>query len=106
KDLFYSYLPTISTVMDQSGYYTAFMGKYLNANDDNPVPQPGWDYWMARIGGGHKNANFNLNGSVKKMKGHVTDVLTDTAVALINRISEPFLIYICYSATHSPYVPR
>jgi N-acetylglucosamine-6-sulfatase len=106
KDLFYSYLPTISTVMDQFGYYTAFMGKYLNANDDNPVPQPGWNYWMARIGSGHKNANFNLNGSVKNMKGHVTDVLTDTAVAVINRISEPFLIYICYSATHSPYVPR
>jgi len=106
KDMFYSYLPTIGTVMDQAGYYTAFMGKYLNANDKNPVPQPGWDFWMARVGSGHKNATFNYNGTEKKMIGHVTDVLTDTAVALINKIAEPYLLYICYSATHNPYIPR
>lgn len=106
KDMFYSYLPTIGTVMNQSGYYTAFMGKYLNANDKNPVPQPGWDFWMARVGSGHMNATFNYNGTEKKMIGHVTDVLTDTAVALINKVTGPFLLYICYSATHNPYIAR
>jgi arylsulfatase A-like enzyme len=104
--MFYDYLPTISTVMDEQGYYTAFMGKYLNANDDDPVPQPGWDWWMARVGSGHQNVNFNYNGDTKKITGHVTDVLTDSAVALINRVTDPFLIYICYSATHTPYKPR
>ncbi|MBK9731726.1 MAG: sulfatase-like hydrolase/transferase [Chitinophagaceae bacterium] len=106
KDMFYDYLPTISTVMDQQGYYTAFMGKYLNANDQDPVPAPGWDWWMARVGSGHQDADFNYNGTTKNMVGHVTDVLTDSTVALINRVNEPFLIYICYSATHSPYKPR
>jgi len=106
KSMPYSFLPTIGTIMDKAGYYTAFLGKYLNANEDDPVPQPGWDYWMARIGSGHINADFNYNGIVEKdIRGHVADVLTDSAVAIINRTHQPFLIYICYT-THPAWVPR
>lgn len=105
-EMFYDYLPTISTVLNSAGYYTAFMGKYMNANDQDPVPQPGWDWWMARVGHGHSDADFNYNGVVKELEGHVTDVLTDSTIALINKVTEPFLIYVCYSATHSPTKPR
>lgn len=102
KSLFDTSLHTIATILHQGGYYTAFMGKYLNANAD---PAPGWDFWMARDGGGHQNATFNYNGVEEEIDGHVTDVLTDTALALIKRANRPFLIEICY-ATHPPYFPR
>jgi len=106
KTMFDTSLPTIATVLNERGYYTAFMGKYMNAGDDNPLPQPGWNWWMARVKSGQKNATFDYNGTNKYMSGFVTDVLTDSAVALINRIPHPFFIQMCFSATHPPYVPR
>src|SRR5215210_9169106 len=42
---------TIATRLQQAGYRTAFMGKYLNgypAGDPTHVP-PGWDEWYSKI---------------------------------------------------------
>lgn len=102
KNWFDTSLLTIASVLNQSGYYTAFLGKYLNSSAD---PQPGWDFWMARDGSGHQNASFNYNGIEQDIDGHVTDVLTDTALAIMKRAPRPFLIDICYT-THPPYFPR
>jgi N-acetylglucosamine-6-sulfatase len=47
---------TLATWLDDAGYYTAFVGKYLNeygSRDAPAVVPPGWDDWFAKVGAGH-----------------------------------------------------
>lgn len=87
---------TIATWMQQAGYQTAYLGKYLNEYEllqpYGKVP-PGWGQWNVFI---HKTAeylyffNFDLsiNGTIvnypKKKFNYSTDVLTQKAVDYIN----------------------
>lgn len=101
-------IPTIGSILNAHGYYTALIGKYPSIS--SATPRPGWDYWMASVAGGgeHKDGDFNINGTVKEILGYKTDVLTDTALRLINTISattSPFMIEIAYSAVHEVTAP-
>lgn len=42
--------PTIATKLQNAGYATAFIGKYLNGYGSTYV-SPGWDTWFANYGG-------------------------------------------------------
>ena len=44
---------TFNNYLSQAGYYTSFIGKYMNEYSGNYVP-PGWDYWTAL----HKNSKY------------------------------------------------
>jgi len=104
--MFYPNLPTIATTLDTAGYYTVLIGKYMNATDDNPLPQPGYDYWMGRYKGGLTNPKFVFSDSSSKIiPGFINDIETDTAVKIIETTTSPFYIDLNYS-THPPYRPR
>lgn len=41
---------TLATWLDDAGWSTALVGKYLNGYDDPAIVPPGWDRWRALVG--------------------------------------------------------
>jgi N-acetylglucosamine-6-sulfatase len=80
---------TLPVWLDQAGYRTGLVGKYLNgypwSKGTGYIP-PGWDYFKA-TGTGN------------------TDSMTDLAVNFINTSTSPFFLYLAYRAPHHPTKP-
>jgi N-acetylglucosamine-6-sulfatase len=102
---------TFATDLQQAGYRTAMLGKYLNGYlpKDKYVP-PGWNEWDV-AGNGYPEFNYNLleNGQVKHY-GH--DYLTDVASAKASSFitssakdGKPFMVEVATFAPHAPYTP-
>jgi arylsulfatase A-like enzyme len=92
-------LPTVATILHDGGYYTAQVGKYHLTSE----PQIGYDFWMASEKFKYENNTYNYNGTPKQIPGHLTDVITDTAVALIGRIDQPLFLLVEHFAPHIMY---
>lgn len=99
-------LETFPKKLQESGYETAFVGKWHMGNDDSK--RPGFDYWASLKGQGEANdPNLNVNGERIQTKGYVTDVLTDHALTFINQKREkPFLLYLAHKALHPNLIQR
>ena len=103
-------LPTFATLLQESGYHTAYFGKWHQAMHNRP--RPGFDRWMAFWGQGkyfddtlmtEKGENF----VVPKGK-YLTDQLNELAVEFIDEASKkenPFLLYLSHKALHEPFTP-
>jgi arylsulfatase A-like enzyme len=108
---------TLAVWLDEAGYNTARIGKYLVGYPDNStyVP-PGWDEWYNSFGGFTSFFNYRLNenGVVvqygDKVEDYITDVFTAKAVDFINRAEEnddqPFFLTFTPTAPHSGSVPN
>src|SRR6185436_19386490 len=69
-------LPTFPRELQQHGYRTGFFGKWHMGNDDSP--RPGFTRWVAMPGQGEAlDPLLNVDGSQRRVKGYVTDLLTD-----------------------------
>lgn len=101
---------TIATRLDNQGYHTALVGKYLNQFKSAPAnyTPPGWDEFI-----GFKRTNYydwSVGGTEVASFGHKardysTDVLSDYAVDIVTSTDKPlFLFYSPYSA-HKPFLP-
>jgi arylsulfatase A len=99
---------TIAEVLRGAGYRTGIFGKWHNGDQYPYTPEgQGFDEFLG-FRGGHLNLYFDaelLRGSKpEKTRGYITDVLTDEAIAFIERNhSAPFFCYLPYNAAHSPY---
>jgi arylsulfatase A-like enzyme len=100
---------TIATWLNNAGYQTKLVGKYMNSYYDLYVP-PGWDEWYAMIGD-HWNLSdpatgkMNNNGQQTTVGGHSTDVFADKASDFIRRSSTkaaPFFLWVGTKAPHNP----
>lgn len=93
-------LVTFPLLLHQSGYETAFVGKWHMGNDD--TPRPGFDRWVSFKGQGtYLNPDFNEDGISVKASGYITDILSSYAVEFIKRRHDkPFLIYLAHKAIH------
>jgi len=93
-------LVTFPLLLHQSGYETAFIGKWHMGNDDRP--RPGFDRWVSFKGQGtYLNADINEDGKAVKPVGYITDLLNGYAVEFIKRPhNKPFLIYLAHKAIH------
>ena len=82
------------------GYETAFIGKWHMGTDDSR--RPGFDTWVSFAGQGEcVNPVLNVNGHVSRASGYITDLLTDHAVAFLNRATtKPFCLYLSHKAVH------
>jgi N-acetylglucosamine-6-sulfatase len=102
---------TIATWLDDAGYRTALLGKYMNGyspGDGDYIP-PGWDRWLAfatRAGGGGSYYDYILSDDGKRVSfghrpdDHSTDVLAREAVNFICETRGPlFLVY-------APFAPH
>ena len=111
---------TVATSLQQAGYHTGMMGKYLNGylpastldGQDNYVP-PGWNEWDV-AGNGYPEFNYNLNENHKivhygdQPKDYLTDVLSGKASDFITSSASahsPFFLEVATFAPHAPYTP-
>jgi N-acetylglucosamine-6-sulfatase len=113
---------TIATWLDDAGYYTGFVGKYLNgysAAKTAYVP-PGWDQWdalaLAQSSGGERTGGYydyymSVNGTQEyhgsKATDYSTNVLGNDAVRFIQDAppTTPLFLYFAPRAPHGPAVP-
>ncbi len=108
---------TIATWLQDAGYNTARIGKYLVQYpvDSTYVP-PGWNEWYSTYEGfaPYFNYTLNENGQVVQYgsapEDYVTDVLTEKAIDFINRAEsnddQPFFLTFTPTAPYSGSVPN
>jgi N-acetylglucosamine-6-sulfatase len=110
---------TMATLLDDAGYETALVGKYLNGysmgGDNRTYIPPGWDFWAAGIDHAAYDGfryELNVNGELVRYgnddRDYMTDVLASHAqefLAAATSGSEPFLLYLAPYAPHSPSTP-
>ncbi len=95
--------------LQDSGYYTAMVGKYLNGYANQPRVPPGWSEWRAAAPGTQSVYNYTLNenGTLvdygQDPADFKQDVLTRKAVNLVDRrapMAQPFFLWLTYTAPH------
>jgi N-acetylglucosamine-6-sulfatase len=93
-------LVTFPRLLHDSGYATAFIGKWHMGNDE--TPRPGFDRWVSFKGQGtYLNPDINEDGQSVKPTGYITDILSGYAVEFIRRRHDkPFLVYLAHKAIH------
>ena len=101
---------TLQRYLNDAGYHTGIVGKFLNPPwrfADNP---PYFDEW-ATVGGSENptgrdwfNAAFNVNGQSKGLKGYITTAMRSRALRFIRRNSgeTPWYLYVGTRAPHPP----
>ncbi|MEX1046660.1 MAG: sulfatase [Actinomycetota bacterium] len=103
---------TIATSLDDAGYRTGLVGRYLNGYPLVPpyVP-PGWDRWVAKQGQDYFGYNLSIDGQVEHhgfdSDDYVTDVLASHAVDFVNSTppDEPLFLHFSPNAPHKPAIP-
>ena len=112
---------TFAVALQNAGYRTALMGKYLNEYmqvppssgiPENYVP-PGWSEWdVAGWGYNEYDYDLNENGTIRhyghEPSDYLTNVLADKAVSFIDGAagtSTPFFLEVATFAPHFPYTP-
>jgi N-acetylglucosamine-6-sulfatase len=100
---------TIATWLQDEGYRTVLLGKYMNEYHGTRVPV-GWDEWYG-ISGGHLSTDLNENGRVvgyDPERHHLDDVLAEKAVGQFRQAADegsPFFMWLGTTAPHAPADP-
>lgn len=114
---------TLAVWLQQAGYKTALIGKYLNGYPSE-LPQtyipPGWTEWYVPAGdmnysdSAYTGFNYVLNENGKLVKygnapkDYTTDVFTEKAVGFIEHsveANDPFFLYVSTYTPHKPSTP-
>ena len=107
-------VPSIATLIKQSGYETYLVGKWhLGFKPQfNPLKN-GFDYFFGFHGGGidyishtdpHGNNDLYENYSSIKKDGYLTDIWADKAIEIIDQPhSKPFFLAVMFNAPHWPW---
>jgi N-acetylglucosamine-6-sulfatase len=95
---------TIATWLNDAGYQTKYLGKYLNGYKGPYIPR-GWDEWFAFTNPASDNVVVNSNGQEVSLAGNSTDVFADEISDFITRSSakpDPFFVMVGTRAPHRP----
>ncbi len=108
---------TLATRLQDAGYETALIGKYLNEYpwDRGPYVPPGWDRWFAKINEALDTTYYGYpvidDGAVRQFgRGpgdYVTDVLGREALAFVRAapVDRPWFLVFAPPAPHAPWTP-
>jgi arylsulfatase A-like enzyme len=105
---------TFATALQDSGYRTGMLGKYLNGyHPSSGYVPPGWSLWNVP-GNAYDGFGYVMseNGRTahfgKRPRAYVTDVLSRRGRAFVSRVAKarkPFLLELASFAPHHPYTP-
>jgi arylsulfatase A-like enzyme len=108
---------TLGKWLQDAGYLTAMIGKYLNSAPETLTKGEdlaGWNTWRQFTGGGsgYHHANFSVNNGdghpVLNTTDFQMDYLRDQTAGFINYVSanpKPWFCYLAPSDPHLPYAP-
>jgi len=94
--------------LQESGYDTAYIGKWHMGEDDDSK-RPGFNYWITHRGqGDYFDTKFNVNGQRRVVRGYYTHVVTRFANQWLqsDHHGRPFLLILGHKAPHTPYTPE
>jgi len=97
---------TIQAYLDEEGYRTGVIGKFLNGwrIENNP---PHFDTWATVGGKDWYDALFNVNGTVRRLRGYVTRAMRRKALSFLrNESPDPWYLYVAPKAPHLPAIPE
>jgi len=94
--------------LQQAGYYTGLVGKYLNSVE--ATPKPCYDYWVGMPSEGeYYNPYLNVNGIWTNPQGYLTYLLRDYAIDFLKnaaaRRDQPFFLFFNPKTPHLPLEP-
>ena len=100
---------TIATRLRAAGYWTAYMGKYLNGYANSTYVPPGWDRWLAFANLGYYDYRLNVDGRLEvgptRSSVYSTDRLATEAVRFVRSSRRPFFLLLAPYAPHAPAEP-
>lgn len=102
-------LPTLVNDLQDNGYYTGLVGKYLNSWDGEARPE--FDYWVSFFGGtvpNYYDPELNVNGKWEKKTGYMTYLLEDYVKEYLDEAAgqrKPFFLIFAPNAPHAPFTP-
>ena len=94
---------TFPKLLQKAGYQTAIVGKWHLKSAPT-----GFDYWNILPGQGqYYNPDFIEMGQKKRVKGYVTNLITDYAIQWLKTRdkSKPFCLMVHEKAPHRPWMP-
>jgi N-acetylglucosamine-6-sulfatase len=100
---------TVATWLQDEGYRTVLVGKYMNGYYGTRVPV-GWDDWYA-IAGDYRSTRLSENGRVSYYdpeRDHLDEVLAEKATGYVRGTTaddSPFFMWLGTSAPHAPATP-
>ncbi|WP_111980228.1 YHYH protein [Algibacillus agarilyticus] len=107
--------PIIASMLSSSdnanNYQTGFFGKWHLAGNGSDLDHPnkmGIDYFAGTIQGNiddYYNWDLTINGELNKSTEYHTSKITDLAIDWIDKsdTTKPWLVWMAYSAPHSPF---
>lgn len=98
--------PPLTRYLQEAGYTTAMVGKWHMGH--SAQPRPYFDYWLSFKGQGvYNDPLFNINGKNIRFEGYTTDLLTDKAIAFIEKqpVGKPYFCMLSHKAVHEPFKP-
>ena len=103
---------TIATWLDDAGYTTGLVGKYIDGYQHPALTgyvPPGWDHWTAFVHSGYYDYGLTRNGAVTQYgrdpSVYSTDLLASDAEAFIRSTQGPMFLYFAPAAPHAPAIP-
>ncbi len=102
---------TFAKYLQDDGYYTGLVGKYLNEWRVKDEPKPEFDYWRAIFGGQsrYNNPDIMVDGEWVRHQGqYITDAFGDYCLEFIENAAKklkPFCLYFAPNAPHEPATP-
>lgn len=98
---------TLGELFTDNGYKTALFGKWHNGQHypNHPLAQGFQEFtgFLAGHWSNYFNTHLEKNGKEIKIDGYLPDVLTDEALAFIEKNKDqPFFTYLAYNTPHSP----
>lgn len=98
---------TLQRYLQDAGYKTAILGKYLNSWDLEDAP-PYFDRWALVQPDSYVNPEFNIDGTVGPVPGYSTSIIGAQTVKLLRAFdhqdSQPWFLYVAPVAPHRPAI--